>query len=315
MLKEKLKQVESQLVPLDEIDFDSHPEIQSRADGLSEEVVKEYMEKYEPLRGLAEPPKGMDEFSLYDSTGMPRLQVVTPDNATFWLASGFHRRDALERIGCKVAIPVDVFNGNLVDAQYLSMTANKSHGLRRTNADKRKAAVLALNHPWTHELSDRAIADEIGVSHIFVGTIRKELQNEDTRINEESKSTGNGFQLEGGKNSLPSTPAKRVGKDGKARKAPPARRPAESVPDSGADEFLGRSRRRKSRLDKHFEPTPEKSPAKPAKKTAKKTVAKALEFVSVEVSTSCEYTAWNSLVGTLGADWFRRILSVRPSDF
>ncbi len=70
-----------------------------------------------------------------------------------------------------------------------------------------------------------------------------------------------------------------------------------------------------SSLDKHFEPTPEKSPAKPAKKTAKKTVAKALEFVSVEVSTSCEYTAWNSLVGTLGADWFRRILSVRPSDF
>jgi len=47
--------------------------------------------------------------------------------------------------------------------------------LRRSNADKRKAVELALQHPSGAKLSDRQIAEHVGVDHKTVGRYRAEL--------------------------------------------------------------------------------------------------------------------------------------------
>ncbi len=46
---------------------------------------------------------------------------------------------------------------------------------RRTNADKRNAVKLVLLHPYGRDLSDRQIAKHVGVDHVTVGRVRREL--------------------------------------------------------------------------------------------------------------------------------------------
>lgn len=100
--------------------------------------------------------------------------VVFFDGQRHWLADGFHRIAA-----CKLAerktVNCDVKNGTLEDAQDYALQANGGHGLKRSNADKKKAVKFALNcERWINK-SDRMIAKHIGVSDPFVGSIRKQL--------------------------------------------------------------------------------------------------------------------------------------------
>lgn len=64
----------------------------------------------------------------------------------------------------------DVRTGTLMDSKLFAFGANKGHGLRRTNDDKRKAVqgMLAEFADW----SDRAIAKHVGVTHPFVAAVR-----------------------------------------------------------------------------------------------------------------------------------------------
>lgn len=126
---------------------------------------------------------------------LPPMEAVIDADGVCWLWDGFHRLDAYRRRGASAA-PVSVRNGTLNDARWLACAANASHGLPRSNEDKRAAVVLALK--TRPDASDRAIADHVGVSPTTVGTIRGELSKLD---------------------SCPQ-PEKRTGKDGKARKAP-----------------------------------------------------------------------------------------------
>jgi transposase-like protein len=50
--------------------------------------------------------------------------------------------------------------------------ANAAHGLRRTNADKRRAVTMLLDDDEWGQWSDSAIARQCGVSHTFVATVR-----------------------------------------------------------------------------------------------------------------------------------------------
>lgn len=59
----------------------------------------------------------------------------------------------------------------------LTVGANASHGLRRTNADKRKAVEILLNDDEWKLWSDREIARRCLVSHNFVGDIRRSICN------------------------------------------------------------------------------------------------------------------------------------------
>lgn len=93
------------------------------------------------------------------------------DGVSYWLADGFHRYYAAIKAGLtefesKVGTP-----GTAQDAKWASLAANHKHGLRRTNADKRKAVDIALR--MNFQMSDRAIAQHCGVSDMLVANIRK----------------------------------------------------------------------------------------------------------------------------------------------
>jgi ParB-like chromosome segregation protein Spo0J len=98
--------------------------------------------------------------------------VVFHDGADHWLADGFHRYHAHKQAG-KASIPAEIRSGSLLDAKLHALGANGTHGLRRSNADKRKAVEMAMAEPAWKDWSDRKIADACGVSNTFVSNLRK----------------------------------------------------------------------------------------------------------------------------------------------
>ncbi len=131
---------------------------QSRA-GLNEQTVTEYAEAMEA--GQVFPP-------------ILVFQDETIDE--YILADGFHRLAAHLQISPDEPILAEVRSGTAEDARWESIGANKSHGLRRTNEDKRNATTLALMHPNGADMSNIKIAEHVGVSHTTVQNIRKELE-------------------------------------------------------------------------------------------------------------------------------------------
>jgi site-specific DNA-methyltransferase (adenine-specific) len=96
----------------------------------------------------------------------PAVTVVY-DGQAHWLVDGFHRVNAAQQ--AKLAtIPADVKPGTLQDAQWLSYGVNTSHGLRRSNEDKRRAVEAALAHPKAEGRSNVQIAAHCGVSEFMV---------------------------------------------------------------------------------------------------------------------------------------------------
>lgn len=69
--------------------------------------------------------------------------TVYHDGSAFWLADGFHRVAAAQRAGL-AKLAADVREGSRRDAVLFSVGANAAHGLRRTNADKRRAVETLL---------------------------------------------------------------------------------------------------------------------------------------------------------------------------
>ena len=100
--------------------------------------------------------------------------VVFFDGSEYWLADGFHRINAAIQAGIE-HINVDIKEGDKRDALLYAVGANSSHGLRRTNEDKRNAVLLLLNDPEWVEWSDREIAKACCVDHKFVGKIRSDV--------------------------------------------------------------------------------------------------------------------------------------------
>lgn len=99
--------------------------------------------------------------------------VIFEDGETNWLADGFHRLEAL-KINGKKQTQCEVRKGTRQDAIKFALSANACHGLRRTNADKRRAVEIALAE-WPG-LSSAEIARLCAVSHPTVESIRREEQ-------------------------------------------------------------------------------------------------------------------------------------------
>lgn len=97
------------------------------------------------------------------------------DGAAYWLADGFHRYQASKRAGLD-SIAADVRQGTQRDAILYSVGANASHGLRRTNDDKRRAALTLLNDAEWSKWSNNEIAKRCGVSHSLINGIRSSLE-------------------------------------------------------------------------------------------------------------------------------------------
>lgn len=139
-------------------DISADPEIQPRV-RIDQDVVAEY----------AEAMAAGQEFPPPD---------VFFDGKVYRLASGFHRFFAAKAAKLK-DLPCNVHEGGEDDAKWFAVATNTTHGLRRTNADKRRAVEIALK--LRTEWSDRKIADHVGVSHNFVGDVRRSLSSDDSQ--------------------------------------------------------------------------------------------------------------------------------------
>lgn len=177
---------EVQMIRLDRLRTDGGT--QPRAGSLDPAVVADYGATIE----------GMDD--------LPPMEAVKDADGTLWLWDGFHRKAAYEAQEIILAA-VRVRDGTLEEARWLACGANARHGLRRTDADKRRAAEMALAlHP---EMSNRQLADHCAVSEGLVRSARE--------------STAHNAQL-------------RTGKDGKTRKMPQKPEPAAPSPEEEAAE-------------------------------------------------------------------------------
>jgi hypothetical protein len=63
------------------------------------------------------------------------------------------------------------------DAVLLALKANHDHGLPRTRADLRRIVSLALQDNELKSLGSRELAKTFGVSHNFICTEKKKLEN------------------------------------------------------------------------------------------------------------------------------------------
>lgn len=87
----------------------------------------------------------------------------------FLVVDGFCRVLAAQNVG-KSRIDCEITKGTFKDALRAACGANVSHGLRRTIADKRKAATIAIAE-FPDETS-RALAELVGVSHTYIVNLR-----------------------------------------------------------------------------------------------------------------------------------------------
>lgn len=96
------------------------------------------------------------------------------DGIDHWIGDGFHRYHAHHKAD-HATIEVDARSGTKRDAILYAVAANASHGLRRTNADKRKAVRALLDDDEWAQWSDREIARRCGVGNKFVSDLRNTM--------------------------------------------------------------------------------------------------------------------------------------------
>jgi hypothetical protein len=122
--------------------------------------------------------------------------TVYQGGAEYHLADGFHRVEAARQIG-RDTILAEVRQGTSRDATLAACAANATHGLRRTNEDKRRAITAMLRDPEWAKWSDRAIAKACAVDHKSVAKVRRELTAPQggeipTSVEEHGKPNGSG---------------------------------------------------------------------------------------------------------------------------
>ncbi len=113
------------------------------------------------------------------------------DGVSYWLADGFHRYEAYALAQVYDA-PADIRQGTQRDAILFSVGANASHGLRRTNDDKRRAVQTLLSDPEWAVWSNREIARQCQVDEKTVRRYREEASAEKPQITPERTVTRSG---------------------------------------------------------------------------------------------------------------------------
>lgn len=110
--------------------------------------------------------------AMQNGSQFPPLVIIQDKfNGTYWLADGFHRLAAAKKVEAEF-VSAYCKEGTRRDALLYALGANSSHGLRRTNADKRRAVELMLSDPEWWNWSDREIARRCAVSDRMVNIIR-----------------------------------------------------------------------------------------------------------------------------------------------
>jgi hypothetical protein len=100
--------------------------------------------------------------------------IVFFDGEDYWLGDGFHRVGAARRLE-RETIVAEIRPGSARDAILHGAGSNATHGLPRTQADKRRAVERLLRDPEWTRWSDRKIAEAARVDHKTVATVRRSL--------------------------------------------------------------------------------------------------------------------------------------------
>lgn len=143
----------TQTLPITVIRIDGGTQPRS---AISEDTVREYAE------------------AMTENAVFPPVALFY-DGAEYWLADGFHRYHAARKIQL-LSLPCEVHHGTRRDAVLFSVGVNQAHGLRRTNADKRKAVLTLLNDEEWCGWSNSEIARRCHVGHPLVGEVRRSLE-------------------------------------------------------------------------------------------------------------------------------------------
>lgn len=152
------------------------PEVQPR-ESVDMEVVADYKEAM--LKG--------DNFQP--------IVVYKDSDGNMVVADGWHRVLAA-RGARKATILAEIREGTLRDAILHSVSANATHGLRRTDADKRKSVLRLLNDDEWSKWSANVIAGKVGVSQPYVSRLKKEMAE---ARGEEARGSGGTVQTADGR--------------------------------------------------------------------------------------------------------------------
>jgi len=175
-----------QSIPLDQIRMDGGT--QARA-GLDNQTLAEYAESWLTLshrqNGFLEMP----------------LIIVYHDGESYWLADGFHRVVAYRQFldggsasASPRAIRAEVRMGTKRDAVLYACGANATHGLKRTQADKRRAIETLLGDEEWKQWSDSEIARRCNVTHPTVAAVRRDLYPENLQDSRTVERNGTTYQ-------------------------------------------------------------------------------------------------------------------------
>ena len=140
------------MLDLDLIRIDGGTQIRAE---LNQETVDAYAEAY--AAGAVFPPV-----------------TVFFDGKDRWLADGFHRYFAAKKAG-KATILESITPGTKRDAILFSLGANGTHGLNRTNADKRNAITTMLQDSEWAKWSNEAVAKQCHVSPHTVADVKRSI--------------------------------------------------------------------------------------------------------------------------------------------
>jgi hypothetical protein len=104
----------------------------------------------------------------------PPIQVFSI-NGQMCVTDGFHRLTA-HRLAGRTSILAIVTAGTESEALESALQANQTHGLPRSNADKRLLVQRALELETFKTLSDRELAKKLRVSAPFIGKINRQAR-------------------------------------------------------------------------------------------------------------------------------------------
>jgi transposase len=133
---------------------------------LNQEAVADYAEK------------------MRDGEVFPPVTVYF-DGSEYWLVDGFHRYFATKSNG-KTSIDCDVENGTLKEAVRFSWKANGKRGLPLNPNDHRKIILAMFKDEETKKMSNRQIAEYVGVSHSTVNRIKSSLEQPSSESKEKT---------------------------------------------------------------------------------------------------------------------------------
>lgn len=99
------------------------------------------------------------------------------DLEEYVLVDGFHRYYSYMEVNPTMLIPARIRKGTLEEARWAALAMNQRHGLQRTKADKKKSISQVLLSEQGAKMSNRQVADYLGVNESTVRRLRRQMES------------------------------------------------------------------------------------------------------------------------------------------